>query len=319
MKARKFTYSYIITIFAIYFNVLIIIFPKEIIKSAKNGLLLWYNFALPSLLPFIIGTNILKSTNFPIYLSKKLSPIFNKIFKISGNGAFPIVCGMLSGYPLGAKLTCDLYNENKISKSEAQRILCFSNNSGPIFIIGTIGTQMLNNSALGYKLLAIHIFSAITLGMLLGIVSKKDNKKCIYHKSLIKPIGELLNTSISNGIETIVAIGGYIVFFSILYTLLSKTQVISFLSKPLCILGMDQYTSKGVISGLLEITNGCSIISKNSSNILPFISMIVAWGGFSIHAQSMSFIAKTDLSAKKYILAKFVHSIIAGIYTYLFI
>ena len=65
---------------------------------------------------------------------------------------------MLSGYPLGAKLTCDLYNENKISKSEAQRILCFSNNSGPIFIIGTIGTQMLNNSALGYKLLAIHIF-----------------------------------------------------------------------------------------------------------------------------------------------------------------
>ena len=309
MKARKFTYSYIITIFAIYFNVLIIIFPKEIIKSAKNGLLLWYNFALPSLLPFIIGTNILKSTNFPIYLSKKLSPIFNKIFKISGNGAFPIVCGMLSGYPLGAKLTCDLYNENKISKSEAQRILCFSNNSGPIFIIGTIGTQMLNNSALGYKLLAIHIFSAITLGMLLGIVSKKDNKKCIYHKSLIKP----------NGIETIVAIGGYIVFFSILYTLLSKTQVISFLSKPLCILGMDQYTSKGVISGLLEITNGCSIISKSSSNILPFISMIVAWGGFSIHAQSMSFIAKTDLSAKKYILAKFVHSIIAGIYTYLFI
>ena len=302
MKARKFTYSYIITIFAIYFNVLIIIFPKEIIKSAKNGLLLWYNFALPSLLPFIIGTNILKSTNFPIYLSKKLSPIFNKIFKISGNGAFPIVCGMLSGYPLGAKLTCDLYNENKISKSEAQRILCFSNNSGPIFIIGTIGTQMLNNSALGYKLLAIHIFSAITLGMLLGIVSKKDNKKCIYHKSLIKPIGELLNTSISNGIETIVAIGGYIVFLLIIY-----------------ILGMDQYTSKGVISGLLEITNGCSIISKSSSNILPFISMIVAWGGFSIHAQSMSFIAKTDLSAKKYILAKFVHSIIAGIYTYLFI
>ena len=301
MKARKFTYSYIITIFAIYFNVLIIIFPKEIIKSAKNGLLLWYNFALPSLLPFIIGTNILKSTNFPIYLSKKLSPIFNKIFKISGNGAFPIVCGMLSGYPLGAKLTCDLYNENKISKSEAQRILCFSNNSGPIFIIGTIGTQMLNNSALGYKLLAIHIFSAITLGMLLGIVSKKDNKKCIYHKSLIKPIG------------------GYIVFFSILYTLLSKTQVISFLSKPLCILGMDQYTSKGIISGLLEITNGCSIISKSNSNILPFISMIIAWGGFSIHAQSMSFIAKTDLSAKKYILAKFVHSIIAGIYTYLFI
>ena len=226
---------------------------------------------------------------------------------------------MLSGYPLGAKLTCDLYNENKISKSEAQRILCFSKNSGPIFILGTIGTQMLNNSALGYKLLAIHIFSAITLGILLGIVSKKDNKKCIYHKSSIKPIGELLNTSISNGIETIVAIGGYIVFFSILYTLLSKTQVISFLSKPLCIIGMDQNTSKGVISGLLEITNGCSIISKSSSNILPFISMIIAWGGFSIHAQSMSFIAKTDLSAKKYIFAKFVHSIIAGIYTYLFI
>ena len=121
MKARKFTYHYIITIFAIYFNVLIIIFPKEIIKSAKNGLLLWYNFALPSLLPFIIGTNILKSTNFPIYLSKKLSPIFNKIFKISGNGAFPIVCGMLSGYPLGAKLTCDSFRAEALDILHAAR------------------------------------------------------------------------------------------------------------------------------------------------------------------------------------------------------
>ena len=138
-------------------------------------------------------------------------------------------------------------------------------------------------------------------------------------KSSIKPIGELLNSSISNGIETIVAIGGYIVFFSILYTLLSKTQVITLLSKPLCSIGMDQYTAKGIISGLLEITNGCSIISKSNSNNFAFYIYDNCMGCFSIHAQSMSFIAKTDLSAKKYIVAKFAHSIVSAIYTYLFI
>ncbi len=319
MKARKFTYSCIITIFAIYFNVLIIIFPKEIINSAKNGLLLWYNYALPSLLPFIIGTNILKSTTFPTFLSLKLSPVFNKIFKISGYGSFPIVCGMLSGYPLGAKLTCDLYNENKLSKSEAQKILCFSNNSGPVFIIGTVGTQMLNNVTIGYKLLVIHIISALTIGFLLGFISDKKEKQYIHTKNTTLPLGELLSSSISNGIETIISICGYIVFFSIIYTLFSKLQITTLLAKPLYLIGLDRYISNGIISGFLEITNGCNIISKSNSYFLPFISMMLAWGGFSIHAQSMSFISKTDLSAKKYIIAKIMQGIIATIYTYLFI
>lgn len=319
MKPKKITYQYIITIFAIYFNVLIIIFPKEIINSAKNGLLLWYNFALPSLLPFIISTNLLKSTNFPYFLSNKLSPIFSRIFKISGKGAFPVVCGMLSGYPLGAKLTCDLYNDREISKSTAQRILCFSNNSGPIFIIGTIGTQMLGNTLLGYKLLTIHIFSALTVGVFLGLKAKSTPSETITKQNNVMPIGQLISYTINNSIETIVAIGGYIVFFSILYTLLLKTGIISFLSIPLCSMGIDKITAAGTISGIFEITNGCSLLAKSSSHSLPLISMIIAWGGLSIHAQSLGFICKTDLSPIYYILSKIAQGIIAAVYTIIFI
>ena len=44
----------------------------------------------------------------------------------------------ISGYPMGAKIVTDLRTNNNCTKDEGERMLCFTNNSGPLFIIGTV-------------------------------------------------------------------------------------------------------------------------------------------------------------------------------------
>lgn len=294
MKPKKYIYIFIITAISIIFNLIILLFPETTINSAKRGLLLWYNSALPSLLPFIISINMLKRTMAPYYIAKLLQPVTKRLFNISGIGVFPIVMGMLSGYPLGMKLSCELYTENKIPKSQAEHLILFTNNSGPLFVIGTVGTIFLNSTKLGYLILVIHYISAI----IVGVITKKKYCSCkpyYYYQNM--SIAQMLSETITNSIETIVSIGGYIILFSII----TGYIIPLFHSKNI----------QAIVYGIFEITGGCSMISSKSVIGYAIITALISWGGLSIHAQSISFIAKTDLSVIKYILAKALQALIS--------
>lgn len=298
VKIKKNTHIYIITIFIVFFNLIIIIFPKEIMNSVKTGLLLWFNFVLPALLPFMISISLLKSTPFPLILSKVLSPVTNRLFGISSYGIFALVSGMISGYPMGAKIVSELYSEKKLCKSEAQYLLSFTNNSGPLFIIGTVGTGLLSSPHTGFFLILIHYISALLIGII------QPRKKAIItslNNTYTFNIGKELKKSISNSIEAIVLVGGYIVFFSILCTIL-QSLIASY--------NINTYI-KAVIFGILEITNGCKELTYINRLSLSLISGIIAFGGLSIHSQSIGYISATDLSALRYMFFKVLQGIFA--------
>lgn len=267
-------------------------------NSVKSGLLLWFNFVLPALLPFMITINLLKATPFPLILSKILSPITNKLFGLSNFGIFSLVSGMISGYPIGAKIVSELYSERKLSKNEAQYLLSFANNSGPLFIIGTIGTGLLDNKNIGFFLLLIHYLSALIIGI---IQPKQKTKITKLNTSLEFNLGKELKYSIYNALESIVLVGGYIIFFSMLCTILQNILVKY---------NINIYI-KALIYGILEITNGCKELTTTNRLSLSLISGIIAFGGLSIHSQSIGYISSTDLSSFKYILSKIFQGILA--------
>ncbi len=55
-----------------------------------------------------------------------------------GIGAYAFIMGIISGYPVGASIVTEFRNSGECSKAEAERLLSFTNNSGPLFIIGTV-------------------------------------------------------------------------------------------------------------------------------------------------------------------------------------
>ncbi len=328
---------YIIPIVVIFFNILIILFPSDIITSAKNGLLLWFNNVIPSLLPFIIGANILSMTGFINLIGVASEPITRKLFKISGYGAFALIMGFISGYPIGAKITASLYENNKITKSEAQKLIMFTNNSGPLFILGTVAVSMLNLPKAGTLIILSHYLSALTIGIALRnynsseISLKRKTPNLKYTISQIKndyiknnmSIGIILKQSVKDSMESILMIGGFIILFSVLSKMMEITEVSIFLTKlmtPLFnTLNINTDFIFPIATGMLEITNGCKNIASLPHNIttIAITAGIISWGGFSIHAQSMGFLSKLKIKAGLYILSKFIQGILSVIYVYI--
>lgn len=133
------------TIF-IAFTVCLVIFSKENLSATKNGLLLWANSVVPALLPFFIATELLSHTSIVTSIGKLLNKYMKPIFNVPGIGAYAFIMGIISGYPVGAKIVTEFRNNGMCSKAEAERLLAFTNNSGPLFIIGTVGISMFGDT-----------------------------------------------------------------------------------------------------------------------------------------------------------------------------
>lgn len=321
----------IISIIFLIFVICLVIFSNSNLIATTNGLKLWANNVVPSLFPFFVAVELLGQTNIVYYLSKLLDKIMKPLFNVPGCGAFPFIMGLISGYPVGAKIVSNLYLNKAITKNEAERLLCFTNNSGPLFILGTVGISFYANSTIGAILLFTHIMASVSVGIILGLISRKKEKNeyITSNNTLIKKndlkiseLGEILGNSILNSIKTILMIGGFVVIFSVIISILQKTKILVLFSSIISnSFGVNQDLVLGFITGVIEFTNGLNIISKIhikaiSINII-LSSFILGFGGLSITLQVLSIISKSKLSIKKYVIGKFLHGLIAAIYTFL--
>lgn len=130
----------------IVFTIYLVLFSKENLSATKSGLALWANSVVPALLPFFIATELLSYTNVTEVIGKLLNRYMKPIFNVPGIGAYAFVMGIISGYPVGAKLVTKFRQDGLCTKAEAERLLAFTNNSGPLFIIGTVGITMFGNT-----------------------------------------------------------------------------------------------------------------------------------------------------------------------------
>ena len=178
------------------------------------------------------------------------------------------------GYPIGAKIACDFRKNNICSKEECERLLSFTNNSGPLFIIGTVGILMFRNTTIGILLFITHILACISVGIIFRFW-KRDNKAeyikfSNMHYSTKKVVnfsnlGEIISNSLSSSISTILLIGGFIVLFSVIISILKSSGIILIIVKVLSpifnIINIDSSFISPLITGFLEITNGINTIS----------------------------------------------------------
>lgn len=311
------------------FIFLLIIFSRDNLSAAKSGLNLWANSVLPSLLPFFIATELLGYTNVVSMLGKLLNKLMRPIFNVPGEGAFALLMGMISGYPVGAKIVANLKERHLCTSIEAERLLAFTNNSGPLFIVGTVGIGLFYSYSIGILLFVTHLLSSLTVGFLFRWWGKSKEK--IYRTDeyaldtnlSVYNLGEILSKSILNSINTILVIGGFVVLFSIIISMLQTSHILFIISKIFGIFRIPPYLSMSLITGFLEVTNGISFLStlENISIHLQITlcSFILGFGGFSVLLQVLSITSKSKISIKPYFIGKLLQAFFAAFYTYLII
>jgi hypothetical protein len=103
---------------------------------------------------------------------------------------------------------------------------------------------------------------------------------------------------------------------------LGKTKLLVIIASPISkLLHINSNIVVGFISGIIEFTNGLSMISsvhlKNLSINVCVSAFILGFGGISVLLQTLSIISKSKLSIKPYILGKVLQGIIASFLTFM--
>lgn len=318
------------------FTIFLVIFSSYNLPAAKSGLSLWATAVVPSLFPFFVATELLSKSNVSKKLGKVLNIFMKPLFNVRGEGAFAFIMGIISGYPVGAKILVDFRQNNILTREECERLLSFTNNSGPLFIIGTVGISMFKNFRIGILLFMTHLLASITVGILFRFWKSNLKNSTVFLDSAYSSdkneelsfsnLGKIISESISSATNTIMMIGGFVVLFSVIISILNASGFFNFLSlfisPMLSLLHIPVEVCIPLLTGIVEITNGISLVSslKALSNIpIVLTAFLLGIGGFSVFLQVLSITSKSDLSIKPYILGKLLHGSLAALYTFIFL
>lgn len=306
----------------------IIFNPKICLNSALEGSKLFITSVFVSVFPFLVLINMILSYDGINIYSKLLGNILCKPLRLPKNCSVVIIISMLCGYPLGAKYASDLYEKRIIDFQTCERLINIASNPSPLFILGAVGTSMLNNSSIGFLLLISCYLSCIVMAIIIppnnSLYRAYKEKKESYNPAYIhtpNSLGDILKTSVDNALKTSFSIGGFIIFFSVLTAIIKNNILFDIVFKKLSLIF---YYKKEIFQsfflGLLEMTNGCSLISKldiDSIYKIIIISFLLGFSGLSIISQTFSVTYKTNISAKKYIKRKLIQGIICSILSFL--
>ncbi len=282
---------------------LVVAYSKQVMEGATAGMRLCVSSIIPALFPFMVlssafvgnmNGNSLRFINIPL----------KKIFGISNYGVGAFICGILCGYPIGAKCTAELYRDKKISASEAESLIAYSNNCGPIYIIGAVGIGMLGSVKYGVFLYVLHILSAFFTGIVLKPYTY------IKHSDIhAQAKSRCLTQCICDSVIGVLNVCGFVVFFSVVNALIEP------------FLKLFPVGLRCISFSFLEITNGIESICSDMRYLSDKVILIAAsmgWSGLSVQMQVKNIIKDLDLSMKKYYLSRSFNFFISLIATSIF-
>lgn len=258
---------------------------------------------IPSLFPFFVISDMLISClNFD---EKSFSArIVLKIFNLPPCAVSAFVLGLISGYPVGASVVMRLYENDLISKDDAEHLICLTNNSGPLFLICSVGCGMFGSMQIGIMLYAVHVFTALCMALVAGrlhTVHGRSAKAFYTHFNLAK--------SVERGFMQCIKITGFVVFFAIVNEFVLK--IADFIP-----LANKSPFAHACLLSVFEMTNAVSRAAAilPLGNALCLTSFAAAWSGLSVLFQVKA-VTKNVLSVKKYVKYKFFSGLAAAAIT----
>ncbi|MBT2291899.1 sporulation integral membrane protein YlbJ [Paenibacillus albidus] len=327
---------------------LMLIHPEASLQAALRGLAVWWDVLFPSLFPFFCISELLLGFGVVHLFGALLDPLMRPLFRIPGSGGFALAMGYVSGYPVGAKLTAKLREQNLISRVEGERLVAFTTSSDPIFLLGAVSVGFFHDASLGLILALSHYGAGLIVGLLMSFYGRREelalnnstaagtvppNKgqggrlqaalsaMAEARRKDGRNLGELMKGAVQSSLQLIIVVGGLVVFFNVLMELLNKAGILSSLfnitGMLLSAAGFPPELGQALINGFFEVTLGArSAGAAGSALPLQFkiaaAAFILSWGGLSVHAQVASILNGTGLRYLPFMAARLIHAVLAA-------
>lgn len=272
----------------------------DVAESVKNGLFLSFTVMIPTLFPFLILSDLVLKA-LPEKIGKQ-NGLFSRLFRITDSGFYAFFLGSISGFPIGAKIVSALYRRGDLSHDEAERLLVFSNNTGPAFLFGVVGAALYGNIRVGIFLYIIQMLAAVLIGILLGIGKKASDVSDKFQSERKLSFTD----AVENAVPAALRIAAYIAIFRVVVDIFAGT--------------LKNAVMKSVIAAFLEVgnavTSAAALFTAYPALSLSVAAFAVSFSGLSVYMQSLVFLKDTDLSRGKYLFYKLIEGIISAFLAY---
>jgi sporulation integral membrane protein YlbJ len=312
----------------------LVIFPQDTVTAAKNGLTLCANVIIPSLFPFFVLSALIVRLGIARYFGRILEPVMRPLFNVGGACSTAFVLGFIGGYPVGAKTVISLYENGACSKTEAERMLSFSNNSGPAFIFGVVGAGIFSSSRVGLLLYLIHTLASVCVGLIFRYWGLREDKR---RSSSLRPAGtpytqarpqgakfsEAFVDAVKSSFQTTINICGFVIFFTVFIKLLFLSGLLPLIASGIGAVfapfGFDKAWAERLLTGLIELTSGVWSLSGAAGELprsMAMAAFMLGWAGLSVHCQVLSFIGDSGLSVRTYIYGKILQASLSAVFAF---
>ena len=264
-------------IFAALGMLLLILDSRTALTGAREGIELCVRTVIPSLFPFFVLSILLTGS-----LTGREMPILRPLEKLTGipkgSGSI-LLTGLLGGYPVGAQSVAQAKETGRLSPGDARRMLAFCNNAGPAFLFG-MASSLFPKPWMAWALWALHILSALTVSLFLPGESARE----IHTAPGNRPT---LSSAMASALRVMATVCGWVVLFRVVIAFVGRW--FSWLLPAEC---------QVILSGLLELTNGCCSLASIENVELRFLlcSAMLAFGGLCVAMQTFSVAQDTDLT-----------------------
>ncbi len=264
-------------------------------NGIQNALTLSFLAVIPSVFPFaVMSSYIMGQMNYG-----KEIPLFRpiaRLLKLPKGGVTCFLIGQLCGFPLGAKCISDGYRNGLFSKRDAERMLLFSNNTGPAFLIGGIGS-MFGSSSFGWALYGVQV----CLAFFMALVTRRDAD--IIHKETLSQEKTTFVSAVKSGVMSTLTVVGFVLFFSACISVIS-THVPASVTLPL--------------SALLEVSSAAKLAATHPLG-RAWAAFAVGFSGVSVHLQTAAVLEETPISIRPYLLSRCFAGCLAFLIFFLFL
>ncbi|MDF2959266.1 MAG: rane protein [Paenibacillus sp.] len=346
MLLKRFPAAYLIALLALGLMSLMLFFPAESFQASLKGLSIWWDVLFPALFPFFVISEMMLGVGLVHFFGTLLDPMMRPVFRIPGIGGFVMAMGFAAGYPVGARLTSQLWEQRLVNREEGERLVAFTTSSDPIFLIGAVSLGFFHDAGLAAILAAAHYGTAILLGLLMRFHGGKNagtvqdvpvllNAKGVRPNILIRAfeamhtariqdgrtLGEMLQQAVRTGLQLIFVVGGLVVFFSVVMEVMTSAHIMSIfyigINSVLQLFGVPLALSQAVANGLFEVTLGAKAAGGAGAHIdlmykTAIAAFVLSWAGLSVHAQIVSLLHHTNLRYLPFCAARLLHGLMAA-------
>lgn len=282
----------VIGLFAGCAMLVIILDAKNAVSVAQDGLQLCLRTVIPALFPFFVLSGMMNSS----LLGQTIGWLrpFCKITRIPKGSESLLLVGFLAGYPVGAQLITQAYRDGKLSANIARRMLGFCSNAGPAFVFGML-TPLFGNPCIPWVIWIIHIAAALITGWILPGDVQKD---CKLEKA--EPI--TVSKALQNAVKNMATVCGWVIVFRIILGFCDRW-----------FLWLFPIEMQVLLSGILELSNGCVMLNRLSLEGVRFVmaGVMLSFGGLCVGMQTIT--VTQDLGVGYYFPGKVLQAVLAAL------